>query len=310
MAGPGDGPLAAVDLGSNSFRLLIIAPQGEAWQVLVEERVRVGLARGLEGGGRLSRSAMARGLAALRRFRPHLRALGPRRVRAVATDTLRRAENRQAFLRPASRLLGVPVEVISGPEEAALIYAGAVAGGRGAAERRQLVLDIGGGSTEVAVGLGERPAQGESLPLGCIPLTGDHFPGGAMDEAALRSAEDTVRRLAAPALGPAREHGWQWAWGASGTVEAVVGLAAELGVLSPERGLDAAALAAVRERLLQSPRPAQRAGLPGVGAARAGVLPGGFAILTGLFEVLGLEWLAPARGALREGVVRGLMRDP
>jgi exopolyphosphatase/guanosine-5'-triphosphate,3'-diphosphate pyrophosphatase len=296
-------------LGSNSFRLLLAVPEGRGWRPLVEDRVRVGLARGLDGRERLSRDAMARGLGALRRLRPHLRALGPTQVRAVATDTLRRAHNRRAFLEAAQRILGEPVEVISGTEEAALIYAGAVAGPGEPGHESQLVLDIGGGSTEVAAGRGCRPLRAESLPLGCIPLTRDYFPDGVMTGPGLEAAVQAVRRHLRGNLSGIRQHGWQQAWGASGTVEAVVGLAASLCAGAGEGRLDRHSLAAVREQLQIHADPAQRARLPGVGEARAGVLPGGFAVLLGLFDELGLESLGLARGALREGVVRGLMQD-
>lgn len=300
--------LAAVDLGSNSFRLLAVVPRRDEWHPLADERLRVGLARGLDGRECLSRDAVARGLVALRRFRTYLRSLAPVRVRAVATDTLRRARNRRSFLEPASRLLGTPVEVISGSEEAALIYAGAVPASPVGSGPGQLVLDIGGGSTEVAVGRGARPLRAESLPLGCIPLTRDHFPDGNMTAERLRAAVRAVRGHAGPALCPVRQHGWERAWGASGTVEAVTGLAGSLGALEVDGTLGPEGVAAVQEALLANPQAGQRAALPGVGAARAGVLPGGFAILAGLMEELGLHGLAPARGALREGLVRELIQ--
>jgi exopolyphosphatase/guanosine-5'-triphosphate,3'-diphosphate pyrophosphatase len=298
----------ALDLGSNSFRLLLAARQGDSWRPVADHRVRVGLARGMNDRNELSREAIARAIWGLRGLGSQLDAVQPSRCRVVATDAVRRSGNRQIFLDLAERVLGVPVEVVSGAREAALIYRGAVAGDAG--DRSQLVLDIGGGSTEVAVGRGSHPARSESFPLGCVPLGEAYFPAGELTGAALQAATAHARESLEASLPSLRQHGWDCAWGASGTLEAVMAIGDAHGALSPEGGLTPQGLASVREVLLAHAGPDQRASLPGVGPERAALLPGGFAILTALYQVLGIEALFPARGSLREGLIEELIRLP
>ncbi|MFY9513156.1 MAG: exopolyphosphatase, partial [Rubrivivax sp.] len=182
-----DGPLAAVDMGSNSFRLeLGSLHQGRYRRIdYLKETVRLGA--GLDADGLLGEEAIERGLACLRRFATRLQGFAPSRVRAVATQTLREAKNRDAFLLRAQAALGQPIEVISGREEARLIYAG-VAHLQPSDEPR-LVVDIGGRSTELILGQGRVPLAAESFAVGCVSLSLRFFEGGRIDDNSFRAAQ-------------------------------------------------------------------------------------------------------------------------
>ena len=181
------GPLAAVDMGSNSFRLEIAQLVHGRYRRsdYLKETVRLGA--GLDADGQLSDAAVQRGLDCLRRFATRLAAFGAGSVRAVATQTLREARNRNAFLLRAQEALGFPIEVISGREEARLIYAGVSF--LQPSDEPRLVVDIGGRSTELILGSGRVPTAAESFGVGCVSLSMRFFPQGQLSEAAFRAAQ-------------------------------------------------------------------------------------------------------------------------
>jgi exopolyphosphatase/guanosine-5'-triphosphate,3'-diphosphate pyrophosphatase len=222
------GQLAAIDIGSNSFRLEI----GQ----LVESRYRridylketVRLGAGIDANAMLTDEAGARGLACLARFAQRLNGFGATQVRAVATQTLREARNRDAFLIRAQAELGFPIEVISGREEARLIYAGVARLQPSAVPR--LVVDIGGRSTEMILGLGRKPTQAESFQVGSVSLSLKYFGDGRFTESAFRQAQIAAGAELEEALEPFAPRHWQEALGSSGTVGAVSQLLAASGV--------------------------------------------------------------------------------
>ncbi len=292
------GLLAAVDMGSNSFRLEIgQMPEGRYRRVdYLKETVRLG--GGLDGNGMLTEEAAQRGLACLRHFAGRLAGFAPGQVRAVATQTLREARNRNAFLLRAQEALGHPIEVISGREEARLIYAGVAHMQPG--DERRLVIDIGGRSTELILGQGRMPLVAESFGVGCVGLSLRFFEGGQISEAGFRAAQVAAGAELEEALQAFAPANWRTAMGSSGTAGAVSQLLAASGVTDGR--ITPAALRWCMERCMAAGH-VDRIDLPGLKPERRAVLPGGLAILYTLAAHFDIPELWPAKGALRQGVI-------
>ncbi len=306
--------LAAIDLGSNSFRLEIArtagkAPGGGAAQQLytldsLKEQVR--LAAGLTKDKLLDRAAFDRGLATLERFGERLREFHPSQVRAVATNTLRVARNAPEFIREGAQRLGFPIEVIAGREEARLIYIG-VAHTSVPSGGHRLVIDIGGGSTEFIVGAGDHPLVMESLYMGCVNYSMQYFPTGDIDHHLLKTAELAARRELQVITASLRHSGWQEAIGSSGTIKALVDVAQENGWSNEApHCITRKGLRDMRAALIEAGH-LDRLELKGLKDERRAVILGGFAILSGAFAELDLEVLSVAEGALRTGVLYDLL---
>ena len=295
-------PLAAVDMGSNSFRLEIGQLHRGRYRRIQYFKRTVRLGAGLDANGMLTEEAAQRGLACLREFATQLAAFMPEqlrtRVRAVATQTLREARNRDAFLLRAQEALGFAIEVISGREEARLIYAG-VAHLQPSPERR-LVVDIGGRSTELILGVGATPEKAESFGVGCVSLSQRFFPDGRLSDAAFRAAQVAAGAELEEALLPfARQH-WHHALGSSGTAGAVSQVLQAAGV--SDGRITPQGLRWCIERCIEAGQ-IERITLPGLKPERREVLPGGLAILYTLAANFQIDELLPARGALRQGVI-------
>ncbi len=292
------GQLAAIDMGSNSFRLEIgQVVQGRYRRIdYLKETVRLGA--GLDANGLLTEPAALRGLACLARFAQRLKGFAAPQVRAVATQTLREARNRDAFLARAQTVLGQPIEVISGREEARLIYAGVARLQPSTVPR--LVVDIGGRSTEMILGHGRRPVRAESFGIGSVSLSLKYFGDGRFTEAAFRAAQVAAGAELEEALEPFAPAHWQEALGSSGTVGAVSQLLAASGVTDGR--ITPAALRWLIEQCLKAGR-VDRLALPGLKEERRAVIAGGLTILYTLAMHFGIEALQPARGALRQGVI-------
>jgi exopolyphosphatase / guanosine-5'-triphosphate,3'-diphosphate pyrophosphatase len=291
--------LAAIDMGSNSFRLEIGAlPQGRYRRVdYLKETVRLGA--GLDANGMLTEDAVQRGLACLRRFSARLAGFGPAQVRAVATQTLREARNRNAFLLRAQEALGHPIEVISGREEARLIYAGVEHLQPGTGQPR-LVIDIGGRSTEIILGQGRTPRLAESFAVGCVSLSMRFCPEGHITARGLREAQVAAGAELEEALEPFGRLGWSQTLGSSGTAGAVSQVLQASGV--SDGRITAAGLRWCLERCIEAGH-IERLQLPGLKPERRAVLPGGLAILYTLVTHFGIDAVWPAKGALRQGVI-------
>lgn len=295
--------IAAIDLGSNSFHLMVVRPHHDQLHVVDHLRERVQLNAGLDRHMRLQAAAQKRALACLARFRQRLKGIPPASVRAVGTQTLRRATNAAAFLAAAQRVLGYPIEVIAGREEARLIYLG-VSHTVADDNRRRLVVDIGGGSTELIVGEHFTPLQMESLEMGCVSMSRRFFPDGAIRAKAMRLAELTARLELEPVHGTFRQVGWLTATGSSGTVRAIAAVVRGAGWC--EDGISAEALAQLHDVMVQAGH-IDRVGLQGLTPDRRPVFAGGVAILRAVFAALDIEHMEVADGALREGIVYDLM---
>lgn len=292
------GQLAAIDMGSNSFRLEIAQiAHGRYRRVdYLKETVRLGA--GLDANGLLTEVASERGLACLARFAQRLQGFAPAQVRAVATQTLREARNRDAFLARAQTVLGHPIEVISGREEARLIYAGVARLQPSALPR--LVIDIGGRSTEMILGQGRKPLKAESFGVGSVSLSLRYFGDGRLTTEAFRAAQIAAGAELEEALEPFAPAHWREALGSSGTVGAVSQLLAASGITDGR--ITPQGLRWLIERCIAAGR-VDRLDLPGLKEDRRAVIAGGIAILYTLAAHFGIEALQPARGALRQGVI-------
>ena len=222
--------VAAVDLGSNSFRMLVAqvvkTPSGTQLRPIDTLRESVRLAAGLTDNKLLGNDAYQRGITAIRRFGERIRGFDPANVRAVATNTLRVAKNAPNFIREAEEALGFPIEVIAGVEEARLIYIGA-AHEVPAVHGNRLVVDIGGGSTELIIGKAYEPKLMESLYIGCVSHSLRFFPKGNIDSHAFKEAELAARREIQVISGAYLKYGWKQVIGSSGTARALAELIAE-----------------------------------------------------------------------------------
>lgn len=295
--------VAAVDLGSNSFHMIIARPEESGLRTHDRLRESVRLAAGLNDDKQLSAEARERALSCLERFGQRVRALPRGAVRAVGTNTLRQSRNAREFLREAESALGHPIQIVSGYEEARLIYLG-VAHSIADDDDRRLVMDIGGGSTEFIIGEHFVPREMESLHMGCVSTTRRFFSDGSITDKRLRNAEIAARRELEPISDRYRRLGWDRVIGASGTIRAIERCLRENGWTSG--GIDIRGLEKLRRALVKA-GDIKRLKLNGVGAARADVLPGGLAVLLGAFRQLGLERMEAADGALREGLLLDLI---
>ncbi len=297
------GPLAAIDMGSNSFRLEIGQIQQGQYRRLdyIKETVRLGA--GLDAQRQLTEETMVRGMDCLRRFSTRLNGLPATQVRAVATQTLREAANRNTFLLRGQEALGYPIEVISGREEARLIYAGVDQ--LQPSSQTRLVVDIGGRSTEMILGRGSKALVAESFAIGCVSLSMRFFPGGQITREGFRAAQVAAGAELEEALQVFAPDRWQRALGSSGTAGAVSQLLQAAGqtdgTITPD------ALRWCMKRCIEAGH-VDALKFGGLKADRRAVLPGGLAILYTLAAHFGIDQLQPAKGALRQGVVVDLHR--
>ncbi|MHB1353082.1 MAG: exopolyphosphatase [Thiobacillus sp.] len=295
--------LAAVDLGSNSFRLEVARVAGDQLYPLDSLKETVRLAAGLQDDKILDGAAQERALACLRRFGERLRGLPAEAVRCVGTSTLRIARNADAFLAQAEAALGHPIEIVAGREEARLIYLG-VAHSLPASPDRRLVVDIGGGSTEFIVGHGLKPHERESLHLGCVHFSRRFFEHGMVNRAALKAAELSARAEVERIAHAFGRGNWQQAVGSSGTARALRDILEQSGWSAG--GITRDGLDRLRGALLAA-GDVERLELPGLSRDRRPVIAGGFAIMAGLFAELGIEQMDVADTAMREGILYDLL---
>lgn len=295
--------LAAVDLGSNSFRLEIgRLEHGQIHRTEYhKEPIRQG--NGLDENRNLTPEAMQRGWECLARFGERLAGFRKSEVRAVATQTLREARNRAEFLARGHELLGFPIDVIPGREEARLIYQG-VAHLLPQSEERRLVVDIGGRSTELILGQGYEARTMESYRVGSVAWSMKYFPNGQFTTQAFRMAEIAAKAVLDEALQEYRPDTWDVAYGSSGTVGAVADVLTAagwpLGSITPD-GLDW-----LMERLLKAQH-VEKVQLEGIKDDRRVVIGGGLAVLRAIFELLRIGEMQAADGALRHGVLYDLL---
>ncbi|OEC47463.1 exopolyphosphatase [Pseudomonas sp. 1D4] len=295
--------IAAIDLGSNSFHMVLAKVDHGEIRILERLGDKVQLAAGLDEERVLSEEAMQRGLDCLRRFAQMTNSLPEGAVRVVGTNALREARNRSEFIRRAEAILGHPVEVISGREEARLIYLG-VSHSIADTPGKRLVADIGGGSTEFIIGQRFESQLRESLQMGCVSFTQRYFRDGKITPARYAQAYTAARLELMGIEYSLRRLGWQQAVGASGTIRAV-GLAIQAaglgsGEVNPE------GIAWLKRKLFKLGE-VEKIDLDGIKPDRRAIFPAGLAILEAIFEALELKHMTHSEGALREGVLYDLL---
>jgi len=299
-----DEPLtvAAVDLGSNSFHLIIARFLDNELQVVDRVREQVMLADGLDSEDRLTDAAQERALACLERIGQRLRSLPSVRVRAVGTNTLRRAKNSGEFRVKSQAALGHPIEIVSGQEEARLIYLGVAQDQFSTATR--LLADIGGGSTEILIGKGYEVLRAHSLFMGCVNYSKRFFPEGVLRKDCFRKAELAAALELRAIQHELRRMGWDRCLGSSGTIIAVREILREAGWA--DSAITRPALKKLRRAMIDVGT-VDRLRFAGLKNERAPVLPGGVAILRAIFRSLEIDEMNVASGAMREGVLHDLV---
>jgi exopolyphosphatase/guanosine-5'-triphosphate,3'-diphosphate pyrophosphatase len=304
-----DAPLfAAIDLGSNAFRLMIGQSVRRNQQMVIQEvktlREPVRLAEGLQGGA-LDELALDRGWQALARFGKKLRGFEAGRVRAVATSAVREADNAPLFLASAERHLGFRIDVISGHEEAQLVYAGVAH--TLPAQSTRLVVDIGGGSTEMIIGRGDQLLVTESIAIGSGTFGAHYFHGGRIVAEALLEAERAATVQFERIARRYRAMGWQQAIGSSGTARMLAKVLKANGLNDDgQGGITYGGLLRLSLRLLEV-KHVKHLKLAGLPTHRLSILPGGLVVMLAAFKVFGITHMIASEPGLRFGVLHGLM---
>lgn len=293
---------AAVDLGSNSFRLHIGEPIAGQIHLVRTARDPIRLAAGLGPGNVLGADAQSTAQKTLRDFGAILRQYRLDAVRVVATNTLRVATNADQVLPRLEEAIGYPIEIISGEEEGRLIYMG-VARALGAKPEQRLVIDIGGGSTELIAGLGDEIRMVESFSIGTHPQSAAYFEGGHISADAFHSAVNAARARFEDLAGQFREHGWEAVYGSSGTIRAINEVIARNGL--GDGTMSFASLLALRDKLIDLGH-VDAFDLPGVKRERVIVMVGGLSILIGVMQELGVKTMTAINAGLRLGVLSDL----
>ena len=295
--------IAAIDLGSNSFHMIVAHTVGDHFRVVDRIRHMVRLGAGLGPDNQLSAAAMTRALECLAQFGERVRGLPADAVRVVGTNTLRKARNTASFLAQAEHLLGHRIDVISGHEEARLIYLGVSHGLDDDADVR-LVVDIGGGSSEFILGRRFDPLYMESLYMGCVSHTAAHFGDGQLSAARFKAAELAARQELEAIETSYRRIGWQSVIGASGTILTAGDVLRQMG--GAQDGITSAELARLKQMLVDAGH-VDRVNLPGLAEERRPDFPGGIAILSAIFDALGISRMRLSDSAIREGLLYDLL---
>jgi exopolyphosphatase / guanosine-5'-triphosphate,3'-diphosphate pyrophosphatase len=303
---------AAIDLGSNSFHMVVARSEHGELRIIDRIKDMVRLAGGLDEHGRLDTDTREQALASLARFGQRIRAIPDHQIRAVGTQTFRRLKNPAAFLVVAETALGCPIDIISGLEEARLVYTG-VNQATPPSGGRRLVIDIGGGSTEIVIGETHEPIEAESLAFGCVGVSRRAFPNGRISRDRWQSASRQILGELQTCSGRFRDLGWHQAVGSSGTIRAVSDMliAADpgsSGLITP------AGLGHLKAAILKAGH-SDRIALEGLSERRQPVIAGGIVVLEAVMAALQIDDLKVSPFALREGVLYDLMgrlaqRDP
>lgn len=291
--------IAAIDLGSNSFHLIVVKVNDGHLQIIDRLRETVRLGEGLTEDKRLDPAVADRAIACLERFSQRLRPLPRANIRAVGTNTLRQIHPADDFIRRAEQALNHPIDIIAGREEARLVYLG-VAHGLAVGDDLRLVVDIGGGSTELIIGQGFSPHQCESLFMGCVSISRRFFSDGTITLRALLEAEMHCAVQIRPVRNLFREGGWREAIGSSGTIKAIRNVVIEQGW--SESGITLESLESLSAHLIEVGNIADLT-LKGLSEERKPVFAGGVAVLLAVFRHIGITRMQVSDEALREGLI-------
>ena len=296
---------AAIDLGSNSFHMAVAGATSTHLQMIDKLREPVRLGSGLDQDNNITPETMGRALKCLELFQNRLRGVPQSQIRTVGTNTLRRARNADEFNRQAESILGAPIDIISGREEARLIYTGIVYGRHD--NQKRLVIDIGGGSTELIIGTGINPVIMESVNMGCVSATQKWFSDNGNNlarqfEKSIRKSQLELRALSSQY----RQAGWDVCIGSSGTIKAVERILVALGLT--DHGISVEGLEDTRKLLVKKGLPAL-SGISTISNDRKAVILGGIAVLIATFRSLKIDFMNVSHAALREGVIVDLVGE-
>ena len=294
---------AAVDLGSNSFHMIVARYINQRLQIIDRMKKMTQLASGLDENDNLTEKSMLIALECLEEFGQRIREIPRSNVRVVGTNTLRQANNGKRFTSLANKALGHPIEIIAGLEEARLIYMG-VAHDVYDGSNKRLVIDIGGGSTELIIGKGFDTYKMESHYMGCVNMSRRFFSTGRVTAKSMQTAILAVRQELESVEGPLKKIGWKKAIGASGTILTINSIITNMGL--SKNSITRTALMKLKEEVINAGH-INSIVLPGLAESRAPILPGGLAILCGIFEALDIKQLDVSNGALREGLLYDLL---
>ncbi|WP_211233608.1 exopolyphosphatase [Zooshikella ganghwensis] len=295
--------IAAIDLGSNSFHMIVARQEGDEIRPIERLGEKVQLAAGLDDQGVLSTEAMERGLACLSRFAQYVRGLPAQHIRVVGTNALRIATNADEFLAAAENVLGHAVDVIAGREEARLIFQG-VAHTMAGQDEARLVVDIGGGSTEFAIGKGFNTTLLESLHMGCVVYTKRFFQEGLLSAQNFQAAYYAARLELLNIVEDCQQNAWSVAIGSSGTVKSIAFVLQGLGMTGS--GITLEGLEHLRRQVIAAGH-VDNLSLPALKPDRVGIFPAGLAILMAVFEAFQIPKMAYSDGALREGLLYDML---
>lgn len=296
--------IAAIDLGSNSFHMIVARIVNGSIQVLSRLKQKVRLAAGLDENGVLSQEAIDRGVACLALFAERLQGFPLENVNVVGTYTLRSAVNNQEFLRQAQAVFPYPIRIISGEAEAKMIYAGV--SHTQPEQGRKLVIDIGGGSTEMIIGEDFTPLLANSRNMGCVSFATQFFPQGKISERAFEQAYQTALERIRDLAEPYKKLNWQYVLGSSGTIKTVYQVICEM--IDSDGIITAGRLDLLTKQTLKATHFKQLQ-LAGLNEQRTDVFVPGLAILTAVFDTFGIEQMRYSDGALREGVMYSLEKN-
>ncbi len=295
---------AAIDLGSNSFHMIIAQDEGGHLLRVDQLRESVRLAFGLDSRNNLSEASQQQALECLERFGQRLRELPISNVRAVGTNTLRKANNSRAFIKKAQKALGHPIEIIAGVEEARIIYLG-VSHSLPASDDSNLVVDIGGGSTEVIIGRNFEPIDMESTYMGCVSFSDTFFKDGEITRERMKSAVMAARLELQPHKRKFKKIGWNQAVGASGTIKAVGEIVNQMGWSNDE--ITHQSMKQLIDAMVDLGHVDKLTELKGLKEERLPVIAGGAAVLMGIFHALKIERMTVSSWALREGLIYDML---
>jgi len=298
--------LAAIDMGSNSFHLLMAEVSMTGFfpkpRILARHKRKVRLADGLDDNDRIDDAAIARGIDCLNLFAKELERFQAYSVKVVATAALRKASNQKELLAIFESTLGLPIEIITGEREAELIYAGVCS----ASQCRDdvLVIDIGGASTEVIAGNGTQANVLNSLDMGCVVFQNRFFKGGEIQPDSVEQAVQTATTFIQPYAKDYQRHGWLRVLGASGTFRAL----SEIATAEKQPALTQSWLGELIQRCIQQGQ-VGRLNFAGLRDDRRTVLMGGITILFALLKTLNVDEFEVTTGALREGLLAQLANE-
>ena len=297
---------AALDLGSNSFHVTIVDTRVKPYRVVHRYGEKVQLGAGLDDQNKLSNAAIVRGLTCLHDMAKRMAKVAPRNRHIVATNTLRVAHNRQLFIQQAEPIMQAPIQVVSGEREAELIFTGVLEELQSLTlgDQTKLVIDIGGGSTEIICGQ-QQPNVIHSFAMGCVAYSQRYFPDRLITEAAIDAAVNATQDVVKHHLKHYLDCKWQVCIGSSGTIKALAALSERQDEGLPI--LDRASMHQIRSKLLQFDT-LDNVYLPYLRPDRGEVLPAGYAIMQGVMQAFDLDRIYFSTGALREGVIAGIRK--